>query len=175
VIADEGYGRASFSRIAERAGLSSTRLISYHFAGKDELIAATAKDVMASVGTFMAEQLQGQESAAARLHAYIEGIVGFIDTHRAPMKALMAILLAGGLDYDAATDRQVISPVEQILRDGQATGEFGEFDPVIMATVIQRAVDGLPLLLGSMPDLDCTHYARELVALFRAGTVRSPS
>src|SRR5699024_7153426 len=75
VIADEGYGRASFSRIAERAGLSSTRLISYHFAGKDELIAATAKDVMASVGTFMAEQLQGQESAAARLHAYIEGIV----------------------------------------------------------------------------------------------------
>src|SRR5699024_12126000 len=48
VIADEGYGRASFSRIAERAGLSSTRLISYHFAGKDELIAATAKDVMAS-------------------------------------------------------------------------------------------------------------------------------
>ncbi|MEP7024912.1 MAG: TetR family transcriptional regulator, partial [Actinomycetota bacterium] len=32
VIAEVGFGQASFARIAERAGLSSTRLISYHFA-----------------------------------------------------------------------------------------------------------------------------------------------
>lgn len=33
-IAELGYAQASFARIAGRAGLSSTRLISYHFAGK---------------------------------------------------------------------------------------------------------------------------------------------
>ncbi|GAB3566160.1 TetR/AcrR family transcriptional regulator [Spelaeicoccus albus] len=173
VIAEEGYGRASFARIAKRAGLSSTRLISYHFAGKDELITAAANDVMSTIGTFMAEQMRDRHAAPARLHAYIEGIVGFIDSHRTQMKALMAILLGGGLNYDADTDRKVISPVEQILRDGQAAGEFGEFDPVIMAAVVQRAVDGLPFLLDSEPDLDCAHYARELVALFDAGTTRT--
>ncbi len=175
VIAEEGYGRASFARIAERAALSSTRLISYHFASKDELIAAAAQHVMASIGAFMTDQLRGHQSATARLRAYIEGVVGFVDTHRAQMKALTEILLAGALDYDAGTDRRVVSTVEQILRDGQAAGELGEFDPVVMATVVQRAVDGLPFLLESMPDLDCAHYARELVALFESGTARTRS
>lgn len=173
VIAAEGYGRASFKRIAEHAGLSSTRLISYHFAGKEELIAALANEIMASIGRFMADQVDGHRTASARLKAHIEGLVAFIDTHREEMKALMAILLSGGLAYDADTDRRVISPVEEILRDGQASGEFGDFDPVIMATLVQRAVDGLPFLLESMPDLDCGHYARELVALFESGTARS--
>ena len=38
-IAEVGYAKASFARIAERAGLSSTGLISYHFANRAELIA----------------------------------------------------------------------------------------------------------------------------------------
>lgn len=99
--------------------------------------------------------------------------MAFIDSHRPQMKALVEILLGGGLDYDADTDRRVVSPVEQVLRDGQAAGEFRDFDPVVMATVVQRAVDGLPFLLDSIPDLDCAHYARELVALFELGTTRS--
>ena len=36
-IAEEGYPGASFARIAERLGISRG-LISYHFAGKDDLI-----------------------------------------------------------------------------------------------------------------------------------------
>ena len=40
VIAEDGYAKASFSRIAKHAGLSSTGMISYHFAGKDDLITA---------------------------------------------------------------------------------------------------------------------------------------
>lgn len=170
VIAEEGYGQTSFARIADRAGLSSTRLISYHFASKDELMTTVTNEVLGMIGGFMAERMQGQHSAAARLRRYIEGVVGFIDTHRTQMKALTAILLGGGMDYDADTDRAVVSPVEQILRDGQAAGEFTDFDPIVMATVVQRAVDGLPFLLESMPDLDCAHYARELIALFEAGT-----
>jgi AcrR family transcriptional regulator len=33
VIAEDGFAKASFSRIAKHAGLSSTGMISYHFAG----------------------------------------------------------------------------------------------------------------------------------------------
>ncbi len=35
VLGEHGYGQTSFARIAKEAGLSGTRLISYHFAGKD--------------------------------------------------------------------------------------------------------------------------------------------
>ncbi|CUR57284.1 hypothetical protein NOCA1120472 [metagenome] len=47
MVAEEGFARATFARIAERGGLSSTRLISYHFAGKDELVAAVVEHVVA--------------------------------------------------------------------------------------------------------------------------------
>jgi AcrR family transcriptional regulator len=49
VVAEEGFAKASFARICERAGLSSTRLISYHFAGKAELVSALVEHVGALV------------------------------------------------------------------------------------------------------------------------------
>jgi AcrR family transcriptional regulator len=175
VIAETGYGQASFARIAERAGLSSTRLISYHFAGKDELIAAVAESVIASISEFMAKRMEAEHSAPAMLRAYIEGTVEFIATHRAPMKALLEILLGGGLSYDAQDDQEVVSHVEAVLRKGQADGDFRAFDTRVMATSIQRSVEGLPFLLQSVPDLDCAAYAAELVTLFELGTRRVPA
>ena len=109
------------------------------------------------------------------LRAYIEGMVEFTATHRARMKALLEIFLGGGLHYDAGTERSVVGHVEAILRQGQADGEFREFDARVVATAVQRAVEGLPFLLESLPDLDCTAYGRELVTLFELGTLRSPA
>ncbi len=172
VIAEVGYPQTSFARIAQRAGLSSTRLISYHFAGKDDLIAAVAGDVIGAIGHFMAERLAVVSGPAEMLRAYIEGTVEFISSHRQPMKALLEIFLGGGFHYDATTDLTIISPLENILRQGQTDGLFRDFDPTIMATVVQRAVDGLPFLLESVPDLDCQRYSRELVTLFELGTAR---
>jgi AcrR family transcriptional regulator len=175
VIAEAGYGQASFARIAARAGLSSTRLISYHFAGRDELMSAVAEDVIASISQYMTLRMQPVMSAAERLTVYIEGTVEFIATNRSRMKALMEILLGGGLHYDADRDIAVISPLEAILRSGQDSGEFRDFDARVMAVAIQRAVDGLPFLLESVPDLDCAAYAHELVTLFQLGTRRDAS
>ncbi|MDQ2729025.1 MAG: TetR/AcrR family transcriptional regulator [Actinomycetota bacterium] len=173
VIAELGYGQASFSRIAERAGLSSTRLISYHFAGKDELITAVAEDVVASIADYMAQRVGAETSAAGMLQAYIEGMVEFTVNHRARMKALLEIFLGGAMHYDADTEQTVIGHLEAILRQGQADGEFRDFDPRVVATAVQRSVEGLPFLLESIPDLDCAAYGRELVTLFQLGTQRS--
>jgi len=175
VIAELGFGQASFARIAERAGLSSTRLISYHFVGKDELLTAVAEDVIASLGAYMAQRVGAESSAAGMLRAYIEGMVEFTVNHRARMKALLEIFLAGGMHYDAGTEQTVIGHVEAILRHGQADGEFRDFDPRVVATAVQRAVEGLPFLLESVPALDCAAYGRELVTLFELGTRRSPA
>jgi AcrR family transcriptional regulator len=171
-IADVGYANASFARIARRAGLSSTGLISYHFAGKSDLMAQVAQETFAAMGEHMAARMSGARGPAEALEAYIRGITEFIAAHRRPMKAVLEIFLSGGISYTADTELVALAPVEGILRDGQAAGEFRQFDPRIMAAVIQRAVDGLPFLLETHPDIDLGQYADELVTTFTLATRR---
>ena len=172
-IAEAGYARASFAQIAQRAGLSSTGLISYHFASKEELIEQVVGTIFRMIEQFMAERMAQPSSAADALRAYIAANAAFIGTHRTQMKALLDIFLNGGLHYDETTELTVVSPVEEILRQGQERGEFRAFDTRVMATVIQRAVDGLPFLLATHPDVDVDAYAREVVTLFDLATRRT--
>ncbi|MGC0316715.1 TetR/AcrR family transcriptional regulator [Kitasatospora acidiphila] len=92
-IAELGYAQTSFARIAERAELSSTRLISYHFAGKDELIQAVVADVHANMARRLGERLANCADSRGALAAYIRGVTGFIAEHRPQMQALMSIFL----------------------------------------------------------------------------------
>ncbi|GHF48052.1 AcrR family transcriptional regulator [Amycolatopsis bartoniae] len=170
VIAEVGYPQASFSRIAERAGLSSTRLISYHFAGKKELIEQVVAELYTEIGGFMTERVERAESPREALHAYIEGYAEFVAGHRTQMKALLSIFLNGGLEYDPAEQEVVVlSPLERIVGDGQAAGVFRQCDARVAAAAVQRALDGLPMMLETSPDLDVTAAARELVELFDRG------
>ena len=86
------------------------------------------------------------------------------------MAALTEIFLHGGVAYGPAEEQAVTSPLEQILRSGQASGVFRAFDPTIMAALVQRAVDGFPLLLATRPDLDPTAYAAEVTTVFDLAT-----
>jgi AcrR family transcriptional regulator len=174
-IAEIGYARTSFTQITKRAGLSSPGLISYHFAGKDELIAQVVTEVHAQIGEFMFRRMEGQSSAAEALRAYIQGVVQFIKSHRARMSALMEIFLnwrpeGGGGSYDATSERSVLEPLEGILRWGQESGMFRAFDTRVMATTIQRSIDGLPFALQADPGIDLDSYADELVTLFDRAT-----
>ena len=63
-----------------------------------------------------------------------------------------------------------VSHIERLLEAGQSSGHFRAFDPYVMGTTVQRAVDGVPFLLQMRPDLDLDHYADELVALFDRAT-----
>jgi AcrR family transcriptional regulator len=170
VIASAGFAQASFARIADHAGLSSTRLISYHFAGKADLMATVATTVLESIGSHVGRLVAAEATAQGQLRAYLRGVVGFVAENRAQMAALQAVFLAGAMDYDAITEQEVVSPLEQILLRGQDNGEFRAFDPMVMATTVQRSVDGLPFLLEAHPDLDLAAYAEELVTLFDLGT-----
>ncbi|MEU4535996.1 TetR/AcrR family transcriptional regulator [Streptosporangium sp. NPDC023825] len=174
-IADLGYGQASFARIAERAGLSSTRLISYHFQGKNELIAQVVAEVHREIGAFMSERVRAESTAGGAIRAYIAGNVEFIATHRARMRALYEIFVNhrgedGARSHDAATDLSTLSHLEEILRWGQREGEFRAFEPRVVAMSIQRSVDGLPFLLEADPDVDTALYAAELVTVFDLAT-----
>lgn len=173
VIAAEGFSSASFKRIAEHAGLSSTRLISYHFTDKAELMAALVEHVVAGIGEHVGGLVRAEETASGRLRAYIEGVVGYSDTHRREMAALLQVVMAGagGATTQEPSD---LSHLERILEEGQREGEFREFDPKVMAATIQRSVETVPFALQAEPGLDCAAYARELVELFDRATRADP-
>jgi hypothetical protein len=114
--------------------------------------------------------MQGQAGARDALHAYIRGNVEFIGTHRESMQALTSIFLGGGVEIDEADLGSQLSPIEAVLRAGQDSGEFRDFDTRVMASVLQRAIEGLPMLLASNPDLDLGAYADEVVRIFDLAT-----
>jgi AcrR family transcriptional regulator len=72
VIADGGYASASFAAIARRAGLSSTGLISYHFASKEILRAGQ------SAGEFREFDTRVM---AAVIQRAVDGIAFLLETH----------------------------------------------------------------------------------------------
>ncbi|MEV0993886.1 TetR/AcrR family transcriptional regulator [Nonomuraea sp. NPDC050202] len=174
-IAELGYHQASFARIAERAGLSSTRLISYHFDGKDELIGQAIATIYGDLSRFMHERVSAQRTASGALEAYIRSLVEYLGGHRAEMRAATEIFLnfrpeGGTAAQDAATDLSQLAHLERLLAWGQESGEFGPFSTRVMAMTVQRSLDGLPFLLEADPEADLAEYADELAALFARAT-----
>jgi AcrR family transcriptional regulator len=170
-IAELGYAQTSFARIAERASLSSTRLISYHFEGKQELMEQVATDLYLEIAEFMTQRLSGQTRAADALRAYVKGSVEYVEGHRTQMKALLGIFLGGALSHNAGVSELVtVLPLEQILLDGQRSGEFRDFDATVVAACIQRGLDSVPMLLESRPGLDLAACADEMATMFDLAT-----
>ncbi len=169
-IAEFGYGKTSFARIAERAGLSSTGLISYHFRGKRQLDAAIAAFVLEDLGQWMYQHMVGSADPAAALESYIRSLIGYMQERPRHLAAFADLVLHGALEWGSGDQEQATSALEDILRQGQETGLFRAFDVSIMAATIQRSLDGIPLLQRGMPDLDLDFHANELVDIFHRAT-----
>ena len=178
VIAEEGFGQASLARIARRAGVSKG-VISYHFAGKNELIMQVVVAVYEAGGTEMGPVIEAAGPPRARLAAYLRSNLEFLAKNPTKVRALMEIFTSfraedGKLPFDATSDEPVLAPLLETFRAGQASGEFTDFDPMVMARTVRAAIDALPPQMSAYPDLDVAAYAEQLVALFDRAT-RSPS
>ncbi|HYH11185.1 MAG TPA: TetR/AcrR family transcriptional regulator [Thermomicrobiales bacterium] len=171
-IAELGYPKASFAQIAKRAGLSSTGLISYHFKARKNLDWAIVEEIYGRLSSHMGSAMDGIDDPRAALVAYIEGLIGFMKVDPHALQAMMSIVLHGGFEYDASDERESTAGIADILRWGQAEGMFRDFDVRVMATTIQRALDGIPLAQAANPDINLDTWSRELVELFRLATQR---
>ncbi|HEX5164505.1 MAG TPA: TetR/AcrR family transcriptional regulator [Thermomicrobiales bacterium] len=169
-IGELGYTRATFAEIAKRAGLSSTGLISYHFASKKALDQEIAARIYSRLAAHMHAAMANVDGPASALAAYIEGLIAFMKVEPNALRAMAGIFMNGGIEYDADAEREATSGISDILQWGQAEGVFRAFDIAVMATTIQRALDGIPLAQLTNPSLDLDTYARELVELFRLAT-----
>lgn len=173
-LAEEGYMHASLARIAERARVSKSVIV-YHFGTKDEVFEQVVAEVMAAAFDAVRPLVQAEPTATGKLRAYLEARVGFLGTHRQHMLALFEIWMNlrtrdGDQRFGEADAKPTVDAIEQILREGQRSGEFGSFSRAVMAMAIRQAVDGVLLQLRVHPDLDLEAYAQELVALFERAT-----
>ncbi|MEU6331127.1 TetR/AcrR family transcriptional regulator [Streptomyces sp. NPDC047049] len=175
VIAEVGYHRASFAKIAERAGLSSTGMISYHFDGRDDLMREVVAEVMRLAEGYIRPRIEAHESYAARLRASIEGNLDLFAEYPNHLAAIVEILanLRGGdpgmVAFLDSTEANLAVQVEQI-RKAQRAGEFCDFDPWVMMRAIRAAIDDVVRRATHDPDLDVRAAGRELADLFDRAT-----
>ncbi|MFB7947081.1 TetR family transcriptional regulator [Kitasatospora phosalacinea] len=193
VIADSGYAKASFARIAKQAGLSSTGMISYHFEGKDDLLREVVAEVLRVLEEYTRPRIDAETGPRARMRAYIESNVELAAAHPRELAALVEILNGhgdgegaagggGGSEGDGDGDgggdgggaggqvgvsrRAVLERQERAVREAQADGEFGSFDARVLVTAMRGAIDALLVRLLREPGADVAASARELADLF---------
>lgn len=154
--------QASFKVIAERAGLSSTGLISYHFANRQDLIAEVGRQILETFGAFVLERTEGVEGPAEVLHTFVEANIAFLRTHRSHAAALVRIKQDVASAELARSDQ---SQLADVLRRGQASGAFREFDAHLVAVFVLSVRDGIIRQLELEPGIDLDAAAREFARL----------
>lgn len=171
VLAERGYPEATFEAICRHAGLSSKRLISYHFSTKEQLFEAVVRQVVSDAAAFMRPAIEAASGARAQLEAFIRANIAFIAAHPAHVRAVQQIAFnrapVGGGERDAAIARLVA-----LFDDGQRSGAFRAFDSVLMATSLRAGIDAVADRVAG--GLDPGHCADELAELFDRATARTP-
>jgi AcrR family transcriptional regulator len=174
VIAEVGYAKASFTRIARHAGLSSTGMISYHFEGKDDLLAACVAEIEQVTGAFMQPRIDAAEGHVAQMRAYIESNVALVGEHPAAVRALIDIVKNAASQSPAVNGRLVL--FEEHFRTGQAAGVFRPFDARTVAIALITGLDAVVVTTAeAAPDpTELARIGRELADLYVRATAPDP-
>ncbi|MFK0245885.1 TetR/AcrR family transcriptional regulator [Amycolatopsis azurea] len=174
-ISDLGYHKTSFAKIKERAGLSSTRIISYHFTNKAGLMQAVVTTATGMKDKFLEDRVQGTTDRAGLLRGYIESEIAFLGSYPELVR-VMVEMASSGSDVEGwfmsvpIVEEFRTGRLERQLKQGQAEGAFGDFAADVMALSIAQAVDGVAAKFAADPKLDLERYGRELADLFVKAT-----
>ncbi len=177
VIAEVGYAKASLAAIARHAGISKG-VISYHFAGRDELMETLVVDVYTDVATTVVARMQDLETAAEMVRVHVVAVAAYMREHRSALAALgqvFANLRApdGGPRFGMHTSEELFEGLEQLYRQGIAAGEFRELDTRVMAVTHQSAIDAMFGYWVVHPELDVDAYAHSLADLLVHAATRT--
>ncbi|MDP9228712.1 MAG: TetR/AcrR family transcriptional regulator [Actinomycetota bacterium] len=140
VIAERGVAATRISDIAERSGTSAPAVL-YWFKSKDELLAEALTFEEERFYDEVTRLLADEPSASRRLALLIDASSG-------PNELWIEFWARALRKPDAAAtrrelDRRWRGTILEIVRDGQAAGEFGGGDPEEASAVLAALMDGL--------------------------------
>ena len=173
-VAETGYAGASLAKLAARAKISKS-IISYHFAGKDELLEETVHQIYAEIWNSVRPRLLAERTAAGQLRAYIEAEFAYLELNRPQLLTISYILLnhrnrQGRLYLHEEAKNTNLEMLGKMLEEGQRSGEFRDFAVLPMAATLTHSINGALERWVADPDLSLGDYARELVTIFDLAT-----
>ena len=150
VIGERGLCDTRIVDVASRAGASAA-LVLYYFESKDRLLteALTHAEDRFYLETF--HELTGLERAQDRLVSLIDRSLPTVGTEITGDWRLWFELWSRALrDPNVARKREALdrrwrTTIEEIVRDGQRSGEFAEVDPEDFALALASLIDGLAI------------------------------
>jgi AcrR family transcriptional regulator len=172
-IAEVGYAAASFARIAERLGISRG-LISYHFAGKDDLMKEVVHEAAEQAIAYIRPRVLAESTGPAMLRAYIESNLAFMRDHRNNVIAMIEISRSAEGRRIHSGDTAVLNAVgalEHVLSGLQTAGQFRpDFNPHVMAIAIRAAIEAASPRMAVDPVFDIDNYLCEIITIFDLAT-----
>jgi AcrR family transcriptional regulator len=166
VLDRDGFAAAAVDRIAVEAGTSKGTVL-YHFKTKEALYESVVAALYEAGAAYMTERIMAAPGFRPKLHAYLTSNLQFIADNAAHVRAVHRIIQGTGVQID---DPTAVSGLRTLLTAGQAAGEFGTFDPEVMALAIRALVDGASFHFTEHAGLDIAHYIDEAVRLFDKAT-----
>lgn len=152
-IGERGICDTRIADVAEAAG-ASPALVIYYFGSKDRLLAEALAFADERFYELTARELDGIPSARKRLARLIElscstgpaGAAGWEDE----WVLWLDLWARAPRDPDVSRDREALDrrwreAIAAIVRDGQASGEFGPASPEDFAVLLGALIDGLAI------------------------------
>ena len=165
-----GFVKASLAQIAKRAGIS-TALISYHFNDKNDLMNHLLMKLIEWSNSYILERVSREITPQEKLNTFIVASLAYQGTHNTRNMALLEIIFNArtpdNIPYYKLSDEEEEEPIlhelQQILRDGQKQGVFGEFNVAVIATMIQGAIGEYMLSSATTKKVGLETYSSELI------------
>ncbi len=170
-LAEKGFVNTSLADIADQIGVSKG-VISYHFNGKDELINATLDWIIETLVTLRQQRMDAEQTPAKKLRAYFWANAEFIKSNPGYIPAQLELWASystteAKLYFNHRAYEPCRTQLDIVFRIGQETGEFQQFDRLMMASLIQGAIDGVMFQWYFNPArIDVDDSMRELIKIF---------
>lgn len=178
-IAEHGYTNASLARIAQHAGISKG-VISYHFAGKEELMDEVVQQILAAVIEEVAPRVAKAPGPREALREHIIAVGEYIHGHRPEVMALGGIFNGlrtpkGWPKYGVRASEPIYESLELYFQAGQDKGVFRHFDTKVMAVTLQSSLDGAFAYWVANPGHDLPAHIAELAAIMDRAVITDAS
>lgn len=170
VLAELGYAGTSLAAIATHLGVSKG-ILSYHFAGKSDLLQAVVETILADAAESMTVQISAAPTFRDALNRYIRANLDFLSQNRAKAIALVEVLgnartIPGIPELYAQAQAGAISAAEALFAGGVAAGEFVVPSPRALAMVLRASIDTVTERMRADDEFDVDLFSTELTDIF---------